>query len=355
LLTMFARHAIDGSAPMALMDANDPGAGKGLLVDIIALMFAGRRFDATPFPDELAEQRKTVSALLSTAPSAVFFDNITGRIGGDAIELALTSNSPAGRMLGTNSILRTPNRAVWFATANNAQISADMIRRTMYVRLVRAPEGRAFKHGDADGLRAHVLARRGELACAALTILRAWFVAGRPPQDVKPWDSFEEWARVVRDPIVWLGLPDPARAHEQLKSNDAETSALRDLVHGLQEIAKKYQGRCTAAQVLHELHVNDTQHLALLGALAAFARSRGPLTTVDVGRALGRGRDRPIDGLRIVRDGVVHHATRWRVEETSAQAQAGVATPRPDESEQPFSAATEGGRADNESEASHAG
>ena len=71
------------------------------------------------------------------------------------------------------------------ATGNNLRVAADMTRRVIKCRLdagVEQPEKRAFKFDCVQEAREH----RGALVAAALTILRAFVVAGRPGNGLRP-------------------------------------------------------------------------------------------------------------------------------------------------------------------------
>jgi len=46
-------------------------------------------------------------------------------------------------------------------------------------------------------------------AAAAMTVLRAWHIAGKPRQS-HPLGTFTEWPRRIREPLIWLGRADPA-------------------------------------------------------------------------------------------------------------------------------------------------
>ena len=58
VLTMLARHAIDGNVPAVLVDANARGSGKGLLVDCISMIATGHPIARSPQPKEDEEMRK---------------------------------------------------------------------------------------------------------------------------------------------------------------------------------------------------------------------------------------------------------------------------------------------------------
>jgi len=93
------------------------------------------------------------------------------------------------------------------------------------VTLIERPELRTdFKHPD---LRAHVRENRGPFLSAALTILRGWVVSGKPQHGLPASGSFEGWSSVVREAIVFAGLPDPgARRDAWQTASDRDAAAM---------------------------------------------------------------------------------------------------------------------------------
>ena len=118
----------------------------------------------------------------------------------------LTATSWEDRLLGVNRIVRAPLYVTWFATGNNVAIAADTARRVCHIRLEspeERPENRSgFRHPD---LLRWVGENRQRLLGAAITILRAYFCAGRPDQGAGPRDGC----------IVLLRLGRPARIHHR--------------------------------------------------------------------------------------------------------------------------------------------
>ena len=85
------------------------------------------------------------------------------------------------------------------------------------------PEKRTFETEDP----VKVLGReRPRYVIAALTILHAFDVAGRP-QNGTPLGSFEEWWQWVRGALVWLDEADPCDTMETIRRDDP--SSLSDL------------------------------------------------------------------------------------------------------------------------------
>ncbi len=73
-----------------------------------------------------------------------------------------------------------------------------------------------------------VLADRGAYVAAALTVIRAYRVAGSPTV-CGPLGSYEDWSEMVRAPLIWLGQADPAESMDTAREEDPELSAIREL------------------------------------------------------------------------------------------------------------------------------
>jgi putative DNA primase/helicase len=69
-------------------------------------------------------------------------------------------------------------------------------------------------------------AKRGRYLVAALTVLRAYHVAGRPGQP-DPLGSFEDWSSWVRGALLWLGHADPVDTIEESREMDPKLDAAK--------------------------------------------------------------------------------------------------------------------------------
>lgn len=245
LLTPLAREAYQGSTgPLFLFDANTRGAGKSLLADLISLIVTGTeatRFTA-PINDE--EARKRITALVEAADRIVLIDNIAGRFGSPSLDAALTGTVWKDRRLGHTALVEAPLRMTWLASGNNVILGADTARRVCHIRLespLEHPEDRqGFRYPN---IRQHVTEKRSRLIAAALTILRAYVVAGRPDMKLKPWGSFEGWSGLVRNAIVFAGLADPGETRDELRETaDSEAVSLRAMIEAMQAIDPECTG-----------------------------------------------------------------------------------------------------------------
>jgi hypothetical protein len=240
LLTPLARFAFPGPSPLFLVDANVRGAGKGLLVQAIGHIVLGREMPVSSYAHDSEEMRKKITAIAIAGDRMILLDNLEGLFGNDALDRALTSTLWKDRILGKSEEVQLPLIPAWYATGNNVQVAADTARRIIHIRidcLNERPEERSgFRH---ENLLAWIDQHRGVLLTAALTILSAYLLNGKPKQDVKPFGSFEGWSRVVREAIVWVGMPDPCLTRVRLaESADTTADALSQLI----EAWKMYDG-----------------------------------------------------------------------------------------------------------------
>jgi putative DNA primase/helicase len=269
VLSLVGRSSIEGCVPLALIDANTRGSGKTLLADIAGLIATGQTLPRMAPVREDEEQRKRITTIAMSGDAAVLVDNVTGTLGTPSLDAALTSMEWSDRLLGGNTPIRLPLRAVWIATGNNVSLVGDMSRRTLHVRLDSPdenPESReGFRHPH---LLEFVREHRPRLLVAALIVLRAYFVAGLPDQRLKPWGSFGEWTRVVRSSLVWLGQPDPAETRIELtNAADRDRDVLERLLAGLEKAGLAREPK-TAADLLHILAADDPAHQELRDAIA---------------------------------------------------------------------------------------
>jgi Domain of unknown function (DUF3854) len=254
LITALARTAFDGPVPLFLIDANVRAAGKGLLSDTIALILTGERFTVMSYTPDEDELRKRITTIVIAGDPLVLFDNLTGKFGSGTLDAALTATAWKDRVLGASEQVNLPLSVGWYATGNNVSIGGDTARRVCHIRLESPEENPELrtdvKHPD---LRDWVRQNRPRLLRAALVILRAWFAADQPKHNMPAWGSFEGWSRVIRNTVVWLGLPDPAETREELATQADDVAERMMLVIQVWEKLDPDQLGLTAAKVVKEI------------------------------------------------------------------------------------------------------
>lgn len=179
------------------------------------------------------EERKRILALALDGDPLVCIDNITAPLGSDPLATALTGQIIQDRLLGTNQTKKAPWSAVFLATGNNLQYVGDVSRRVIPIALdpkMERPEERTgFRHPN---LAAWIQGERPRLTIAALTIVKAYFAAGRPAQGFTPYGSFEPWSDLIRSALVWAGEADPNEGRKDIETtSDSEFEDLAVLLH----------------------------------------------------------------------------------------------------------------------------
>ena len=199
LLLHFVRDAIDGPTPLHLPSKPRAGTGASLLVEAVAHITTGREAQTMTECSSEEEWAKTLTSTLRMLPTLITIDNIRGRLDSAKLSSALTSRVYQNRILGESRNLSVPVRCVWVATGNNPALSSEITRRSIPIRLdakVERPQiGRTFKYPFLiPWIRQH----HSELVTACLTIVRAWFVQGKPAFGGSMMlGSYEDWTRVM--------------------------------------------------------------------------------------------------------------------------------------------------------------
>src|SRR5262249_52744802 len=158
-------------------------------------------------------------------------------------------------------------------------------RRVCHLRMEspdEKPELRSgFRHAD---LRTHVRENRGRLLSAALTVLRGWYAAGKPRHDLPAWGSFGGWSSVVRESVVFAGMPDPGETRLALQSGaDRDAATMAALISVLERFDADRRG-VTAAEIVDEIKSREPRNRELQSELKSAVEDL--CGRID-GRALG--------------------------------------------------------------------
>lgn len=307
VLTAVARRSLR-TAPLFAFDAPVMGAGKGLLVKVAALIATGRPAPLLSQGQDEAEAEKRLGSLLLAGVSMINLDNIERPVGGELLCSMLTEPVCNPRILGKSESPEMPCNLTMFATGNNLQFVGDMVRRVLICRLdpgVERPDARQFRRNLNEWVPTH----RARLLSAALTVLRAYAVAGKPEQPIVPYGSFEEWSGWIRSALVWLGETDPCLSRTALEDDDPVLSAL----HSIMPLWSHDLGprTYTAAEVCNQ--VGGDLLVALLD-VAASRRDPEKLDPKRLGRWLLKYKGRVASGLRIVKGEDEHKKVAvWKV------------------------------------------
>lgn len=305
-LLPFVRQLITGPTPIHLVEAPTPGSGKSLLSELVAIVALGEVPGSTTLTRDENESRKKITAILSRAAPIVTIDNLDGGLWSAQIASAITSTRWEDRVLGKTQMVVLPNRALWLVSANNPDMSQEIARRCVRIRLDPGEEQpwtrTGFKH---DPIREWAKENRQDLVRALLIAVSSWVEAGAP-SGAKTLGSFESWSRVIGGILGHIGMNDfLAGTEEFYAAADPESGEWSAFVEA-------WWGRYGGAPVT----TGDLLQLATDDNLVAFAHAaksdNGRLA--KFGKQLRRIRDRRFGDRRVVTDrNTSRHSNDYRL------------------------------------------
>jgi hypothetical protein len=257
------------------------------------------------------EWRKRITAKLSGGSPFVLIDNLRRRLDSAAVSAGITSTTWEDRILGVSVMARLPVRCVWLATGNNPAVSTEIARRTVRIRLdakLDRPWLRnGFRHAN---LRHWASEHRAELVWAALTMIRAWIVVGRPAGKTT-LGMFERWSEVMGGILHVAGVPGfLANLTEFYEESDAEGATWRAFLAAWWE---RFGENETTVKELWQIAADDAcLHLGDKGEQSQ---------RIVLGKMLAERRDRVFDldigggpiRLRLERGDTYRRAYRWKL------------------------------------------
>lgn len=304
------------AAPLLAITAPTPGTGKTLIAETFAIIATGRRASVLSLGHDDAEAEKRLAGVLLAGDAVIALDNIERPLKGDLLCQVATQQFVRLRPLGASGMLSIPTHALMVATGNNLSIVGDLKRRVALIRMdsgQERPEQRTFSRDHLED----VFARRGELIRAALTLPLAYLAAGAPAiEGMHPIGGFEQWDRMVRRPLAWLGLPDPLKASESLREQDPDLEGMRLLLGAWRDAfpdKPKTAAELVTAGMTAGGEIDTIKREALHDALQLVCNEKP--NARRLGYWLRRHQDRIVDGMQVKQGGSDGHAkvARWTV------------------------------------------
>lgn len=319
-LTPFCRGSFP-LAPLVVVSGLQMGSGKNLLVECVTLAALGEPATPTQYTTGNDEEiRKQMTSLIKEGNDIIFFDE-AHVIESAALARGLTAEIYTDRILGSTRMISLSNKVTWIAAGNQVQVNGDMSRRVCWIQLY--PKGANPQDRDASCFRHPELKKwtrknRGAIISAALTVIRAWYAAGRPRHSRgSELGSFEAWDRMMSGILHHAGV-------DGFMTDMVERRSESDFTTGywaahIAWLFEKFGGDTFTTK--------DVQ----MGAQTSqdFERPPGkdmeaidaPNWTRALGQAYAKVQDRWFGSLRLHKDGTGHRNTiRWCVQATTPPA-----------------------------------
>jgi hypothetical protein len=318
LVTLVTRQIIPGNTPLFVINSPVQGSGKSKLAYCANIIATGGREAPMTAPERGGddEVRKRLTAHLMTRPLTAMLDNVVGKVNWPSLASILTTGKWADRLLQKSEIVTMDIHTVFFCTGVNVEIAGDMARRCVYIHLdpgVDKPWERSFDFDPETRVREC----RAELLEAVFTLVRHWFVQGKPMWREIAFGSFEQWAGVVG------GILAEASIEGFLGNRSAADDAAN---RELDELAAFFDGWTTvfgdtpqrSTDVVKQLS-SDSFHVAVLRdslpeeMLPVLDQHEGR-ASVRFGRILAKFRDRIAGGYKLTsRSDPSDKIQRWAV------------------------------------------
>jgi putative DNA primase/helicase len=319
ILTALVRRSLP-TAPMHAVRSPVAGSGKTVLVDVASIIATGHEAGVIAQGATGEELEKRLGAVLLAGDPIVCIDNCEQPLGGELLCQMLTQTRVRMRILGRSATPELTSGAFIAATGNNLVFRGDLARRALQCSLDpkhERPETRVF---DRNPL-ALANANRPRYVIAALTILRAFHVAGRP-STAPPLGSFEAWSNFVRGALLWLGCADPVASMDAVRKADPR---LRDLAMVAEQWHENIgSDRITVAEVIRRAverenpalsQSTDFAHPDFRDALLAIAGTGGAINSRKLGNWLSEVTGRLVDGRRFTEYGKRQGAILWALDD----------------------------------------
>jgi hypothetical protein len=202
LLTILLMPRFIGSKPAALFLGNQPGLGKTMLAQVLAVVRDGRPTETVTYNPNDEEFEKRLGAAVRAGATTVIIDNAKARAGRDpridsaCLERSITDEVLSYRLLGASDRIRAENSHLFCLTANTPELSRDLVTRSVAIRLRYEGDPAKRRFTIADPV-AYAREHRVELLGELVGMVDRWLAAGRPEADVGTRFNAKGWGRIV--------------------------------------------------------------------------------------------------------------------------------------------------------------
>ena len=209
VLTLIIRQGLNTGETVPLIDITAPreGVGKSLLADVLAAAVLGRTPIVRSLSSVRTEVEKEIAAALRGAPESVIFDNVDNSKPLDCATLASVVTQPnrAFRILGFSEEMFYENRATILYTGSNVEVTPELAKRLVAVRLADTGIPEKDRKVKVEGLLNHTIHRHFELVSSALRMVERWIDQGSK-EGPKNLHRMRQWSRIVHGIMLANGF-----------------------------------------------------------------------------------------------------------------------------------------------------
>jgi putative DNA primase/helicase len=266
------------------------------------------------------ENEKMLGAILLKGVGALSIDNVERPLGGGLISKVLTEEKISVRILGKSELPNCEPCLLLSITGNNLKFEKDITARLLKCRLdagMENPEERPFDWDPVD----YALAHRPQLVQAVLIILRAYFVhcenGGERPK-CTPFGDYKQWSKIIREPLLWLGEPDPVITNKEVKDEDPERERTLIVFKAILDAFPDREPRMVK-EMIEESQLADRGELRAALLSVAWTKNHDNIDLNRLGGWFGSKMDVQVDEMTLRKEGT-RRPVAWFIESTQADA-----------------------------------
>lgn len=309
ILTAIIRPTLP-TAPAFAIDAPTQGTGKSYLsqcLSVLAINHPPSTFPPTSAKND-DELRKRLTSSLLNNDNAILFDNIIETFDSPTLATFLTNAEYSDRVLNQSKNITFNNKLLVLITGNNIEFSGDMLRRVLKCRLdtqLQDPTTRNFTFNPIE----YIKQNRYNLVIAGLTIIKAYFESefyqNNLYKNKGQLASFEQWDKLVRQPILWLSetidnnkFQDPINSIKQSMKSDPDSQTWSLILLELEQI-NELKERWLEAKEIFQIILNSSNHLIIIELFQDLLNT-DEISHRSLGKALSFRKDKVANNLRII-------------------------------------------------------
>ena len=216
-----------GTKPIELITGNQPGVGKSILAQIVAIIRDGHYVGTATYNPNDEEFEKRIGAMVRSGNSTIIVDNAkpngrNPRIESSVLERSTTDPILSYRLLGHSSSFSVENSHSFIITANSPRVGNDISTRSVYVNLYHegAPERRRFVMRNPEE---YALEHRTEIIGELLGMVFRWIDAKMPMADVNTRFNKSDWGDIIGGILAANGHTDFLKNAEEAAEQLDET------------------------------------------------------------------------------------------------------------------------------------
>ena len=210
-LTLIIRQGLDIGEAVPLGDITAPreGVGKSLLAETLTAAVTGAQPRTRSLGSTKEEIEKGVGAALRGAPEVVIFDNVDPdkKLDSGTLASVVTQPNRAFRILGVSDEMFYENRACLVYTGSNVEVSPELAKRLMAVRLYDTGVAEKDRKVKVEGILKHVIDRHIELVSSLLRMVQRW-IDGGSETGTENFHRMRQWSRVIHSILATNGVDD---------------------------------------------------------------------------------------------------------------------------------------------------